>query len=270
MRVAHLSDVHLVASSSDVGYRVRTSAVRFGRSRDAMVRAAKLARALDAVRQSRAEHLVVSGDLTELGDKAELTLFGEVLEAAELPPSAVTLVPGNHDAYSTPDAWAWSLRGPLARWAGTSAPPGGLRVVERGEVVLVAVDTTRPQPLVFSGGDFTDAMGRELERVLADVTRTDRVCLVVTHHPPLLRKDTTMHRLLDTLHGGERLVDLLARHPRAALLHGHFHASADRALPGAPVGSPPRIFGAPGVADDGDAPRVRVYEAGAAGIVALA
>lgn len=43
---------------------------------------------------------------------------------------------------------------------------------------------------------------------------------------------------------------LLRRHPNLHLFHGHFHRVVDR----------PRIFGAPGVADDTEHPRVRVYD----------
>ena len=114
-RIAHLSDVHLIApNSSRATYGLRSRALRFGRTSDPSLRARKLAAALQAVVASGADHLVVSGDLTELGDDAEFELFAEVLEAAGIPAENVTLVPGNHDAYTTADGWSRALEGPLA------------------------------------------------------------------------------------------------------------------------------------------------------------
>ena len=124
MRVAHLSDVHLTTLQSvRRAYGLRCRAVRFGRSADPSVRAQRLRSALDAVVASGADHLVISGDLTELGDDAEFERFAEVLADAAIDPGDVTLVPGNHDAYTTADGWRRALAGPLAPWARTSARP---------------------------------------------------------------------------------------------------------------------------------------------------
>src|SRR6478672_11037807 len=105
MRIAHLSDVHLIAARSQRRtYGLRSRAVRFGRSNDPVLRGKKLASALHSVVTSGADHVVVSGDLTELGDEAEYELFAEILSAARIPADRITLIPGNHDAYSTRDA----------------------------------------------------------------------------------------------------------------------------------------------------------------------
>lgn len=259
MRIAHLSDVHLVASVPRAGYRLRTSAIRFGRSRDEAVRASKLARAIGEARARGGQQLVLSGDLTEVGDDAELALLAEVLEAARLTRDDVVLVPGNHDAYSSRDAWDRALRTVLAPWADASAPQGGVREVDRGDVVFVAVDTSRPQAMAFSGGELDAAQAESLDRAL---TRAgSRAAVIVTHHPPFLRKDTTAHRVLDALRGSERLLAVLARHPRASLLHGHFHRRAARSVPTDRDGSAARIFGAAAVADDASSPDVATYDA---------
>ncbi len=259
MRIAHLSDVHLVAAVPRAGYRLRTSAVRFGRSRDAAVRASKLARAIGEARARGSEQIVVSGDLTEVGDDAELALLAEILEGARLTKDDVVLVPGNHDAYSSRDAWDRALRTVLAPWAAASAPQGGVREVDRGDVVFVAVDTSRPQAMAFSGGAIDAAQVDGVERALARAG--GRAAVVVTHHPPFLRKDTTAHRVLDALRGSDGLLAVLARHPRAALLHGHFHRRAAVSLPADRGGAPARVFGAAAVADDGASPDVATYDA---------
>ena len=43
----------------------------------------------------------VSGDLTEVGEQAEFEQFAAILHDAGFPEDSVTLVPGNHDAYTS-------------------------------------------------------------------------------------------------------------------------------------------------------------------------
>lgn len=257
-RIAHLSDVHLLAPArGGAAYRLRTRAVRFGRSLDPARRAAKLTAALDAAVASGAEHLVISGDLTELGDDAEFELFADVLSGAGLSPESVTLVPGNHDAYTSRDGFRRALAGPLSRWAETSARPGELKVIDRGAVAFVPLDVSRYQSVVWSGGELTRALAEALDARLSDRGLASKAVVVVIHHPPFPKHAHPAYRIVDSLRGGERLVAIMDRHPHLHLMHGHFHRMVDR----------PRIFGAPGVADDGDAPRLRVYEVREGGLV---
>jgi len=250
-RVAHLSDIHLIAPiSTRSAYPFRSRAVGMGRASDPSLRSRKLARALEAVVASGADHLVISGDLTELGDDAEFELFAEVLADAPLASDRVTLIPGNHDAYTTSDGFARALEGPLAPWAKASAPSGGLRVVDRGPVVFIAVDVTRFQTMVKSGGELTKDMARRIDALLSDEALGSKIVVLVIHHPPFPKRDTAAFRYLDSLRGSEHVTDLMARYPNVYLMHGHHHRVIDR----------PRLFGAPGVADDGDLPRVRIYD----------
>lgn len=250
-RIAHLSDVHLIAPKSVRPlYGVRSRALRFGRTNDPSLRAKKLAAALQAVVASGADHLVVSGDLTELGDDAELELFAEVLSDAGIAPERVTLVPGNHDAYTSASAWTRALEGPLAEWAPSSAKTGEVRIVDRGGVAFLPVDVSRYQSVVWSGGELTKATARAIDAALADRALADKAAVLVLHHPPFPKHDTAAYRFVDSLKGSELVYELLDRYPNLHLLHGHFHRVVDR----------PRVFGAPGVADDVDRPRVRLYD----------
>src|SRR5690606_4954595 len=81
-RIAHLSDVHILdprTRRSGPRYRFATKLVSLGRAIDPRLRARKLARALAAAKAKGADHIVISGDLTELGDPTEFEHFAEVL-----------------------------------------------------------------------------------------------------------------------------------------------------------------------------------------------
>lgn len=262
-RLAHLSDTHILdrdardASKTGAGYRFRIKAVSLGRAIDPRGRAAKLARSLLAAKASGADHVVISGDLTELGERRELELFAEVLHESGLPTDRVTLVPGNHDAYSADapgreGAWKRAIEGPLAPWAGASAGALG-KVVERDGFVLLPVDTTRHQTILRSGGAFSGEAAEALARRLEDVAFRDKPVVAVLHHPPFIekRRSGPVWRWIDGLGGTARVDALIERFPQLHVLHGHMHRAVERLS---------RIFGAPAVVDDHDAARVRIYD----------
>lgn len=268
-RIAHLSDVHILdprTGRSGARYRFATKLVSLGRSIDPRSRARKLSRALRSAKASGAEHIVISGDLTELGDQTEFEHFAQVLEDADLDAHNVTLVPGNHDAYTTESGWKKALEGPLRRFACSSAAEPG-KVVDRGTVALLPIDTSCFQSVMRAGGEFSQDAARAVERRLADPALRDKALVLVLHHSPFMQHRTPMMQWVDGLRGYAQITDLLMRHPRLQVLHGHLHRLVDRVLSVASVASPARarVFGAPAVCDDPDddglvRPRIRLYD----------
>jgi 3',5'-cyclic AMP phosphodiesterase CpdA len=253
-RIAHLSDVHILdrhVQRRRDRYRIATKLVSLGRSIDPVARRGRLTRALARAKASGAEHFVISGDLTELGEDTEFEDFAGALDEAALPEGSVTLVPGNHDAYTNPSGWARALAGPLARFASASAPPGdsGVRVVERQDVVFFPIDSSRFQSIALSGGIVTSATAEALERRICDPTFRDKALVLVLHHPPFSHAARLL-RWVDGLRGCAEIMGLLTRHPRLQLLHGHLHRVVNRF----------RVFGAPATCDGpDDHSRIRLY-----------
>ena len=106
-RIAHLSDTHILdprPSRTRSGWSMRVRFLSFGRPLDAVGRQAKLRRSLEAARRVGAQHFVLSGDLTEIGTPGEFETLAEILHDSRIAPDRMTLVPGNHDVYSSADA----------------------------------------------------------------------------------------------------------------------------------------------------------------------
>jgi 3',5'-cyclic AMP phosphodiesterase CpdA len=275
VRIAHLSDVHILdarAGTKKARYRFATQLVSVGRSIDPLARAKRLAGALRSAKANGADHIVISGDLTEVGEQSEFEQFAEVLHDAKLPEDSITLVPGNHDVYSTGDAWPKAMKGPLACFAAASAALAG-KIVERSGVAFLPVDTTRFQTMAWSGGLFTKEMAAALERRIEDPAFRDKAIVVVVHHPPF--HPVKMMKWIDGLRGGTIVLDLLARHPRLQLLHGHLHRIFNHIVATSAVGvaallrpklgttpdAPTRVFGAPATCDGPEqAPHLRFYD----------
>jgi Icc protein len=256
-RVAHLSDAHVLdprPSRARAGWSMGVRFVSFGRPLDAEGRRRKLRRSLDTARRVGASHFVLSGDLTEIGAPGEFETLAETLHESGIPPERITLVPGNHDVYSSKDAWRWALDGPLTAFARTSAREAG-KVVEAGGVHLLPTDVTFHQPVTRSAGCIDDDTLRAIERRAADPTLARCPLVVVQHHPPFVRK-TSAWQWVDGLIGAQRMMLLLETFRNLFVLHGHLHAMVDRAI----EHGVSRIFGAPAIVDDRDAPRVRLYD----------
>lgn len=259
-RIAHVSDVHMLErrpgrSRSD--YDLRVQFLSFGRRLDAQARVAKLNRALHAAVRSGAEHIVVSGDLTESGTKEQFEHLAETLHETRIAPERITLVPGNHDAYTTGDAWSQAIRGPLRAFAPSSEVG---KVVEHGDLCLLPLDVSIHQPITRSAGLLTAEAAAGLWKRMRDTALQRKSLVIVQHHPPF------SHALgpwqwIDGLRGTERLMDLLQAFPHVQVLHGHLHHVVDRGAVPREKHQRPRIFGAPAVCEDDDtSPRVRMYD----------
>jgi 3',5'-cyclic AMP phosphodiesterase CpdA len=256
-RIAHLSDVHMLERRANPSHLHNLSLhfLSFGRMLDPGGRTRKLERALVAAQRSQADHFVVSGDLTEVGAPDQFEAFAEVLDNSGIQPDQITLVPGNHDAYTSGEAWKQALEGPLRAFASTSSGEPG-KIVDRGDVLFLPVDVTCLQAITRSAGELTGEWGDALERRFADPGLAHKALVVVQHHQPFAHARSAW-QWIDGLRGHARLMDLLARYTRVQLLHGHMHKIVDRLVG---LGKS-RIFGAPAIVDDTeDAPRVRLYE----------
>ncbi len=252
-RLCHLTDLHLL--EDDFRSRRRVERLQVGylslrRTVDPEDRRARAAAALRDAAAANPDHVLISGDLTELGSLPQYDLLRQLLDASGLCPEQVTLLAGNHDAYGL--GWRAVLDGPLDRWA-AHARPGAVVPLPAG-VKLVHVDTSTPQPFWLSSGT---APRDQLVATADTAASAGAAVIMAMHHPP--------HRVLHHwVHGLRNLTEveaLLAAQPRVVALFGHMHVERDLTL--APDG-PARAYAAAGVVDH-DRP-VRVYEFDATGL----
>ena len=197
------------------------------------------ARALVAnLLEAEIDHVVVSGDVTHRGRKAELDLYLSLFEPIS---DRLTTVPGNHDRLG--DDIAAELMD--NRRVHVTRQPG---------VYLVSVDSTgeHNRRYVFAGHGSLDAADlQQLDAALDAAPPEDLVVVTMHHHPVPLPEESTAERLA-TFFGlpfaaelplGRQLLRCL-RGRCDVLLHGHRHVP--RAL---------RMF------EDTDRP-LRVFNAG--------
>jgi 3',5'-cyclic AMP phosphodiesterase CpdA len=168
----------------------------------------------------------VTGDLTHLG------LPEEFREAASWlarlgSADAVTVIPGNHDAYVR-EAW----QDTFAHWSsymkgddagedfGADATFPSLRV--RRDVALIGLSTAQPSAPFLASGHLGEAQLQRLDRMLEQTAGAGLFRIVMLHHPPAAHTV----RWRKSLRDGAALRDMLGRHGVELVLHGHAHFSA--------------------------------------------
>jgi Icc protein len=121
--VAHVTDLHLCEPRPERrsrAERLRLATLNLARPIDPEDRKRRALAALERARDAGAEHVVVTGDLTEDSHPEQFEVLADVLWRCRIPPQRLTLVPGNHDLYTSADAWDRALDGPLGPYASTS------------------------------------------------------------------------------------------------------------------------------------------------------
>lgn len=179
---------------------------------------------LDDLRALRPDHTAVTGDLTHLGLPMEYVEVRQWLPYLGSP-EHVTVIPGNHEAYSGCD-WFKSCHvwGPyMDSNTSTGLPKSSaffpsLRIF--GQVALIGVCSARPSlPLLATG-----TLGREqitaLEGLLQQTSGKDLLRVILIHHPPVQGSIKWRKRLTDS----EPFAKVIARHGAELILHGHAHA----------------------------------------------
>jgi 3',5'-cyclic-AMP phosphodiesterase len=253
MRIAHITDLHLVERhyrQRSARARLRLQYLNTGRSIDAESRCQRVVQALRSARGS--DHIVVTGDLTEDGAPEQFEVLAQVLDDAGVNPDRVTLVPGNHDFYSSQQAFSAALTGPLRPYARTSRVD---RALDFGDVVILPTATTKPQPLPLSAGTLRPAQARSVAALASDCQRRGRLLILAQHHPPLGYRN----RIWNWIDGMDRVrcfLELLLVHEYLQVVHGHTHEYVSTAIC---PGRAPQIHAGAAVFED--ALNVRFYHA---------
>jgi 3',5'-cyclic AMP phosphodiesterase CpdA len=219
--VAHFSDLHLLSLEGArihhfLGKRA-TGGVNLLFNRGGQFPVA-VARALVAdVGEQAVDHVVVSGDLTNLAFPAEFRLVRSILEQLPLPPSEVTVVPGNHDYY-TRDSAAHDHFG--RAMAGFSTEAGLFPLLQvNGDLAVVALNSAHPSLPLMAYGTLGKRQLREARSLLAAPEHRDRFRLVVLHHPPH-REHVRWHNRLTDLRA---FVSMIREVGAELIVHGHLH-----------------------------------------------
>lgn len=196
---------------------------------------------MDDLSRAAIDHLVVTGDLTNLSLASE---FGAARERLKQLGDArdVSIVPGNHDAYvhvaqsSSWNLWSEYFESDEPETAAAAADPRDrfptLRI--RGPLAVVGLCSALPTRLFDATGTLGSAQLDRLERMLRRLSESD-LCRVISIHHPITAGATHPRRWL---RDAEALRGVIGRAGAELVVHGHNHrtllaeiAGPDGAIP---------------------------------------
>lgn len=280
MRIAHLSDLHLMGGPIRAHRLLNkrlTGWVNLKYRRHALHRPA-LVRALAAeIHRLDVDHVVVTGDLSNLSLEDEFDAVKRLLdEDLRFPADRVSIVPGNHDVYTSGSVRKRRFAAYFGKYATsdlpelvTDHPAGAFPFVRfRGPAAIIGLASAVPRPPMIAAGEIGRPQLEALGRVLEHPEVRRRLPVILLHHPPnnpASRQRTLTNGLWDS----ERLLQRLGVMDKGIVLHGHLHERVQRALSDAQPGV--RVVGATSAslehAGDHKHAGFHVYEVDATGLV---
>ncbi|HTS81008.1 MAG TPA: metallophosphoesterase [Myxococcaceae bacterium] len=265
LRIAHVSDTH-VLSMREIEWRKILFNKRITGQANTFLRRGRVHRreyllAVLAAATAAADHVVVTGDITNLALETEYQEARALLECVARS-IEVTVVPGNHDIYLPsihrerrfPHHFRSFLRSDLPDLA-LDLPAGPFPCVKlRGPVAIIGLSSGVPRPPFVAAGYLGHAQRRALARVLAHREVAQRTPVILVHHPPVDSR-SRLAQLRDGLVDAALLRDTLAPLGRGLVLFGHLHVRV-RCVIRTDTGTL-EVVGASGAALDHPDPAVR-------------
>jgi 3',5'-cyclic AMP phosphodiesterase CpdA len=207
------------------------------------------------------DHLALTGDLSNISIDAEWRSALKWLEALGAAAEAVTVIPGNHDAYVEDVVTSRVFERLFAAYQTADVARAGKGEGEtypfvrvRGEVALVGVTSCVATGDLGAWGEVGAAQLARLEAALVDPALKGKTRVVLIHHPPVMIKEGEHRNLKDRA----ALVAVLERAGAELVLHGHDHADERATLDG-PGGTRIPVVGAGSASYAGGADRRARY-----------
>jgi 3',5'-cyclic AMP phosphodiesterase CpdA len=233
VRIAHISDLHVLSHAAAewraVLFNKRVTGYANLVLRRGRVHRREYLEAVLAAAATSADHVVVTGDITNLALESEYeaarALLDDVARSVE-----VTVVPGNHDIYLPATFherrfghhFGHFLRSDLPELA-RDLPAGPYPSVKlRGPAAIIALSTGVPRPPFIAAGSLGDEQLDALARVLAHPEVARRTPVVLMHHPPVDARNR-LAQLRDGLVDGAAFRRELVPLARGLVLFGHLH-----------------------------------------------
>jgi 3',5'-cyclic AMP phosphodiesterase CpdA len=245
VRIAHISDLHVLALGDAVPFRLLNKRLtgyanlrwRRGHHHQTDVVSA----ILDKLSRSSFDHVVITGDVSNLALESEFEAVRRLLDdVLRLAPASVSIVPGNHDVYTRGAQRSQRFGRFFAPFLTSDLPDlavdhssGRFPIVKlRGSIAFIGLSTAVARLPFVASGHLGERQLSALREVLASPELRGRTPVLLQHHPAVdLESWTWRKRKTNGLTDAAALGDVLFDLPRALVLHGHLHRRIHRRLP---------------------------------------
>jgi 3',5'-cyclic AMP phosphodiesterase CpdA len=215
------------------------------RSRKQHIHRIEVLAALERDLQASApDHVVITGDLVNLGLPAEFALAAAWLRGLG-GPDWISVVPGNHDCYlriGANEFWTHWADYMLSDGVAGPTPADGPQfpyLRRRGPLAIIGLSSAVATPPGFATGRLGEQQLAALDQMLAELAGDDCCRVVLLHHPPQARTTAWRKRLIDAA----AFRAIVARRGADLILHGHEHTPVGGLIASRSAAAP--VFGVP-------------------------
>jgi len=187
------------------------------------------------MRAQAPDHLALTGDLSNVSLPGEWRAALAWIDTCGLEPAAISVIPGNHDAYVEKVVTARDFEKTFAPYMTNDLGPAtaGDRpdypyVQIRDGIAFVGVSSSVATGDFGAWGRIGEAQLARLEAALAAPELAGKTRVVMVHHPPIRQKHGEDRNLKDR----DALAAVLARVGADLVLHGHDHQDEHTELAG--------------------------------------
>ncbi|HBL54657.1 MAG TPA: metallophosphoesterase [Candidatus Lambdaproteobacteria bacterium] len=228
--IVHISDLHFHTYPQN--FRewkskriIGTGNLFLHRARQFPIKRAK--QLVEQIQNMKWDHLVISGDLTQLSLERGFSLARETLEPLLKDPERVTIIPGNHDRYVKHSAANDYYKQYFGEFFGDEE----IHVCKlNSDWVIVGWDSAHPNDWLTAAGTVRRSTIRATEKLLLSFPEKTR--FVIVNHYPLTFPEGWKFDQFHELYNLIPVRNWILRHPNIRLyLHGHIHRNWTHHLP---------------------------------------
>tara|TARA_B100000945_G_scaffold308573_1_gene298429 strand:- start:824 stop:1657 length:834 start_codon:yes stop_codon:yes gene_type:complete len=228
--IIHISDLHFHSYPQKLN---EFNAKRILGATNLLVRRARefpLNRAVhlvETIQKMEWDHLVISGDITQLSLEREFLLAREILDPLLVKKASVTVIPGNHDRYTN----GQSDTDLFTKYFGEFFGKNEVHISEINEEwCLVGWDSAHYNDLRTSSGTVRKSTIMATENLIQNFPEQTKF-IVVNHFPLTFPEDWKFDRFHE-LYNIVPVKNWILRNPQIRLyLHGHIHTNWIHRLP---------------------------------------
>ncbi len=219
--LAHLSDAHIGPIPRPnlaelLGKRV-TGYVNWLYKRAGQHDMSVLAKIVADMKAQQPDHVLMTGDIVNIGLPAEIALARDWLATLGAP-ADVSFTPGNHDAYVA-DA-TQLVHDVFAPWTTSETAGTGFPYLRRRDgLALIGLDSGVPTGPFIASGRLGAAQRAALSEMLAATKAEGLARVVFLHHPPHVGGA----RILRGLDDAAEFEAVIAEYGAELIVHGHNH-----------------------------------------------
>ena len=228
--IIHISDLHFHSypkklSEFNAKRILGATNLLIRRAREFPLKRAKLL--VERIQKMEWDHLVISGDITQLSLEKEFSIAREILDPLLIKSERVTIIPGNHDRY------VFQRQGTdlFTKYFGEFFGKNEIHVSEiNQEWILVGWDSAHPNDLRTAAGTVKSSTIKATEKLLHNFP--DQTNFIVVNHYPLTFPEDWKFDRSHELYNLVPVRNWILQNSQIRLyLHGHIHLNWLHRLP---------------------------------------